>query len=61
MGTGNILLGTKTSRLTSTPSAGGGGGGEGEIAILLGRLHTKETGINSGPLGLWLVCAFIFF
>ena len=27
MGTGNILLGTKTLRLTSTPSAGGGGGG----------------------------------
>ena len=59
MGTGNILLGTKTLRLTSTPSAGGGG--EGEIAILLGRLHTKETEINSGPLGLWLVCAFTFF
>ena len=58
MGTGNILLGTKTLRLTSTPSAGGEGGG---IAILLGRLHTKETEINSGPLGLWLVCAFTFF
>ena len=29
MGTGNILLGTKTLRLTSTPSAGGGGGGGG--------------------------------
>ena len=51
--------GAKALRLTSTPSAGGGGGGR--IAILLGRLHAKETVINSGHLGLWLVCAFTFF
>ena len=26
----------------------------------LGMLHAKETGITSGRLGLWLVCAFTF-
>ena len=31
------------------------------VAILLGMLHTKETGIISGSLSLWLVCAFPFF
>ena len=28
--------------------------------ILLGMLHTKETRISSGHLGLWLMCAFTF-
>ena len=30
------------------------------VAILLGMLHVKETGITSGRLGLWLVCALAF-
>ena len=25
---------------------------QGEVALLLGQLHAKETGISSGPLGL---------
>ena len=29
------------------------------VAILLGMLHAKETGISFDRLGLWLVCAFI--
>ena len=33
----------------------------GDEAILLGMLHAKETGISSGHLSLWLVCAFTFF
>ena len=37
-------------------SRGGEGGG---VAILLGMLHAKETGISFKRLGLWLVCAFI--
>ena len=28
--------------------------------ILLGMLHTKETRISLGHLGLWLMCAFTF-
>ena len=42
-----------TLRWTSIPS-------KGEVAILLGMFHAKETGISSGHLGLWLVCAFTF-
>ena len=34
-----------------------GGGG---VAIPLGMRHVKETGISSGRLGLWLVCAVTF-
>ena len=30
------------------------------VAILPGMLYAKETGINSGRLGLWLMCAFTF-
>ena len=44
---------------------GGGGGGlashPGEVAIILGMLHAKQTRISSGHLGLWLVCAFFTF
>ena len=29
--------------------------------MLLSMLHTKETGISSGRLGLWLACTFPFF
>ena len=32
----------------------------GKVAILLGMLHTKETGISSGRLVLWLVCIYHF-
>ena len=32
----------------------------GGVAILLGMLHTKKSGVNSGRLGLWLVCTFTF-
>ena len=28
--------------------------------VLLGMLHTKETRISFGHLGLWLMCAFTF-
>ena len=31
---------------------------QGEVAILLGMLHAKETWISSGRLGLWLMYAF---
>ena len=31
------------------------------VAILLGMLHAKETGISSGNLCLWLMYAFTFF
>ena len=30
------------------------------VAILLGMLHANESGISSGRLGLWLMCAFTF-
>ena len=33
---------------------------QGGVVILLGMLHTKETGISSGRLGFWLVCVFTF-
>ena len=33
----------------------------GAVAILLGMLHTKKSGISSGRLGLWLVCTFNFY
>ena len=33
----------------------------GGVAILLGMLHAKETGISSVHLGLLLVCTFTFF
>ena len=39
-----------TPRWTSIPSRG--------AAILRGLLHVKETGISSGRLSLWLLCAF---
>lgn len=39
-----------TLRWTSAPGPGG-------VAILLGMLHAKETGVSSGRLGPWLVCA----
>ena len=32
----------------------------GGVAILLGLLHATETGISSGRVGLWLVCAFSY-
>ena len=34
---------------------------QGGVAILLGMLLTKKSGISSGRLGLWLVCAFTFY
>ena len=40
-----------TLQWTSIPSRG-------VVAILLSMLYAKETGISSGRLGLWLVCAF---
>ena len=52
MGTGNILLGSNPA-IDYHPVQGG-------VAILPGMLHAKETGISSGRLGLWLVCAFTF-
>ena len=42
-----------TLQWASIPSRGGGG-----VAILLGMLHAKETGISFGRLGVCLVCAF---
>lgn len=41
--------------LIEAPGRGRGGG---EVVILLGMLHAKETWISSGHLGPWLVCAF---
>ena len=54
MGTGDILL-EGNLRWTSIRSRG--------AAILLGLLHVKESGISSGRLSLWLLCAFfsLFF
>ena len=34
---------------------------QGEVAILPGMLHAKETRISCSHLGLWLICAFTFF
>ena len=33
---------------------------QGGVAIPLGTLHAKETGISTGRLGLWLVGPFTF-
>jgi len=33
---------------------------QGGVAILLGMLHAKETGISYSHLSLWLMCTFIF-
>ena len=48
MGNGDILMGVPCDGLESRP---------GGVAILLDMLHANETGISSGRLGLWLVCA----
>ena len=48
MGNGDILMGVTCDGLESRP---------GGVAILLDMLHANETGISSGRLGLWLVCA----
>ena len=50
MGTSDILLEGKPA-MDYHPVQGG-------VAIFLGMLHAKETGIGSDLLGLWLVCAF---
>ena len=42
-----------TLQWTSIPSRGG-------VAILLGMLHTNDTGISFGHLDLWLMCALTF-
>ena len=48
-----------TLRWTSIPSTGAGGRvGEKQYSEVL---YANETGISSGRLGLWLVCAFTFF
>ena len=52
MGTGDILLGGNPA-MDSHPM-------QGRVAILLGLLHATETGISSGCVGLWLVCALTF-
>ena len=52
MGTGNILQGEGKEPCNGLTSCPGG------VAILLGMLHTKESGISSGRLGLWLLCIF---
>ena len=52
MGTGDILLGGNPA-MDRHPV-------QGRVAILLGMLHAKETGMSSGRLGVWLVCAFTF-
>ena len=48
MGTGNILLGGNPV-MDLHPVQGG-------VAILLGMLHAKESGISYSLLGLWLMC-----
>ena len=53
MGIGDILLGGNPA-MDYHPVQGG-------VGILLGMLHVKETGISSGRLGLWLVCALTIF
>ena len=52
MGTGDILMGGNPAMDWHLVQGG--------VAILLDMLHAKETGISSGRLGLWLVCAFPF-
>ena len=49
MGTGDILLGGNPA-MDQYPVQGG-------VAILLGMHRATETGISSGCVGLWLVCA----
>ena len=51
MGTCDILVGSNPAMDTHPV--------QGRVAILLGMLHAKETGISFNRLGLWLVCAFI--
>ena len=51
MSTGDILPGGNP--VTDSHLSGGGGG----VAIPLDMLHTKETRMSSGRLGLWLVFA----
>ena len=58
MGTCDILVGSNPA-MDTHPVQGRGGEGGGGVAILLGMLHAKETGISFNRLGLWLVCAFI--
>ena len=53
MGTGDILL-RGSPAMDQHPVQGG-------VGVLLGMLHATETGISSGRLGPWLVCAFTFF
>ena len=53
MGTCDILVGGNPAMETHLVQ------GEGGVAILLGMLHAKETGISFDRLGLWLVWAFI--
>ena len=53
MGTSDILLGGNP--VMDKHSV------QGRVAILLGMLHAKETGMSAGGWGLWVVCAFIFF
>ena len=38
---------------------GGGRGGKGGLAIILGMLYAKETGISSVCLGFWLTLTLI--
>ena len=52
MGNGDRLLGGN-SAMDQHPIQGG-------VAILLSLLYANETGISSGRLGLWLVCAFTY-
>ena len=52
MGTSDILLGGNPA-MDWHPSHGGS-------SNTPRQLHAKETGISSGSLGLWLVCAFMF-
>ena len=55
MGTSDILLEVKGNpEMDWHPVQGG-------VAILLGMLHGKETGISSGHLGLRLISALLPF
>ena len=51
MGIRDMLMGV-TLRWTNIPSRGG-------VAVLLGMLHAKETGISSGRSGLWFMCSLV--
>ena len=57
MGTGDMLLAGNPA-MDQHPVKGEWGGG---VAILLGKLHAKETEISSCHFGLWLVCAFAIY